>query len=92
MSAGGLSLARIERLRERMGDYVTHGDPPGLVWLVARRGEVYADYAGAMRQEAGAAPIQRDTLFRISSMTKPVTAVATMILVEEAKLRWGRCR
>src|SRR5215469_8868629 len=87
MSASGLSLARIERLRERMADYVTRGNLPGLVWLVARRGEVYADFAGAMGQDASATPIQRGTLFRISSMTKPVTAVATMILVEEAKLR-----
>lgn len=87
MSAGGFSQTRIERLRAAMADYVDHGDPPGLVWLVARRGEIVTDFAGAMSTEAGAAPIQRDTIFRISSMTKPITAVATMILVEETRLR-----
>jgi CubicO group peptidase (beta-lactamase class C family) len=85
MSSGGLSLARIERLRKAMSGYVERGDPPGLVWLVARRGEVHTDYTGAIAE--GGAPIQHDTIFRISSMTKPVTAVATMILVEECKLR-----
>ncbi|MEZ4571767.1 MAG: serine hydrolase domain-containing protein [Thermomicrobiales bacterium] len=35
----------------------------------------------------GGAPMQRETIFRITSMTKPITAVATMILVEECKLR-----
>jgi CubicO group peptidase (beta-lactamase class C family) len=48
-------------------------------------GAVYVDVIGA--QALGSAPMQRDTIFRISSMTKPVTAVAAMMLVEECKLR-----
>ncbi|HEX6122184.1 MAG TPA: serine hydrolase domain-containing protein, partial [Ktedonobacterales bacterium] len=56
-----------------------------LVTLLARRGAVYVDVIGA--QALGGAPMQRDTIFRISSMTKPITAVAAMILVEECKLR-----
>jgi hypothetical protein len=61
------------------------GDIPGLVTLVSRRGEVHVDAIGRMAIDG--APMQRDTIFRLSSMTKPVTAVAAMILVEECKLR-----
>jgi CubicO group peptidase (beta-lactamase class C family) len=57
--------------------YVGRGEVPGLVTLISRRGEVHVDEIGA----------PRDTIFRITSMTKPVTAVAAMILVEECKLR-----
>jgi CubicO group peptidase (beta-lactamase class C family) len=56
-----------------------------LVTLVSRRGEVHVDAIGSIA--IGGAPMARDTIFRITSMTKPVTAVAAMILVEECKLR-----
>jgi CubicO group peptidase (beta-lactamase class C family) len=85
MGAGGLSQARLGRMREMMAGYVERGDPLGLVWLVSRRGEVHADFAGAMAPNGK--PLQRGAIFRISSMTKPVTAVAAMILVEECRLR-----
>jgi CubicO group peptidase (beta-lactamase class C family) len=52
----------------------------------SRRGEVHADAIGA-NTLGGRAPMQRDTIFRITSMTKPITAVAAMILVEECRLR-----
>ena len=58
---------------------------PGLVTLVSRHGEIQVDAIGKIA--FGGAPMQRDTIFRISSMTKPVTAVAAMILVEECRLR-----
>ena len=59
---------------------------PGLVTLVSRRGEVHVDAIGT-KALGGSDPMRRDTIFRISSMTKPITAVAAMILVEECKLR-----
>jgi CubicO group peptidase (beta-lactamase class C family) len=86
MSAGGLSQARLGRMRDVMAGYAERGDPPGLVTLVSRRGEVHVDAMG-VAAAGGSDPIRRDTIFRISSMTKPITAVATMILVEECKLR-----
>jgi CubicO group peptidase (beta-lactamase class C family) len=86
MSAGGLSTARLVRMHDVMAGYVERGDIPGLVTLVSRRGEAHIDAIG-VKAAGGSAPIQRDTIFRISSMTKPITAVATMILVEECKLR-----
>ena len=86
MSAGGLSRARLARLHEVMAGYVARGEVPGLVTLVSRRSEVHVDVIGT--QAIGdSAPMRRDTIFRISSMTKPITAAATMLLVEECKLR-----
>jgi CubicO group peptidase (beta-lactamase class C family) len=82
---GGFSKARLDRMHDVMAGYVERGEVPGIVALVARAGEVYVDSVG--KKSIGGDPVQRDTIFRISSMTKPVTAVATMILVEECKLR-----
>jgi CubicO group peptidase (beta-lactamase class C family) len=86
MSISGLSKARLLRLHDVMAGYVERGEVPGLVMLVSRRGEVHIDLIGT--QAFGEiSPMRRDTIFRISSMTKPIIAVATMILVEECKLR-----
>ena len=86
MSTGGLSKARLGRMHDVMAGYVERGDVPGVVTLVSRRGEVHVDAIGMKAIRSGD-PIRRDTIFRISSMTKPITAVAAMILVEECKLR-----
>ena len=86
MSTGGLSKARLGRMHDVMAGSVERGEVPGLVTLVSRRGEVHVDAIGTKALGADG-PIQRDTIFRISSMTKPITAVATMILVEECTLR-----
>ena len=59
---------------------------PGLSRCVSRRGETHVDAIGT-KALSGNDPMQRDTIFRIASMTKPITAAAAMILVEEAKLR-----
>src|SRR6266699_2275595 len=86
MSTAGLSRARLSRMHDVMAGYVERGEVPGLVTLVSRRGEVHIDAIGT-RAIADGTPMRRDTIFRISSMTKPITAVATMILVEECKVR-----
>src|SRR5438067_3600057 len=86
MSTAGLSKARLGRMHDIMVGYVERGEVPGLVTLISRRGEVHVDAIGT-RAVADPAPMRRDTIFRISSMTKPITAVATMILVEECKVR-----
>ncbi|WP_438003460.1 serine hydrolase domain-containing protein [Sorangium sp. So ce321] len=69
-------------MRDVMTGHVERGDVPGLVLLVSRRGEVHVDAIGT-KAVGGSDPMRRDTIFRITSMTKPVTAVAAMILVEE---------
>jgi CubicO group peptidase (beta-lactamase class C family) len=76
---------RLTRMREVLDGYVLRGELPGLVALLWRKGEVRVDAIGAL--SFGGDLIQRDSIFRISSMTKPITAVAAMILVEECKLR-----
>src|SRR5215471_19021702 len=86
MSSGGLSRARLGRMHDVMAGYVERGEVAGLVTLVSRRGEAHVDTIG-MKASGGSDQMRRDTIFRISSMTKPITAVATMILVEECKLR-----
>jgi CubicO group peptidase (beta-lactamase class C family) len=86
IGTGGLSKARLGRLHDVMAGYVARGDVPGIVTLVSRRREVHVDAIG-LKAVGGSDPVRRDTIFRISSMTKPITAVAAMILVEECKLR-----
>ena len=83
---GGLSQSRLVRMHDVLADHVQRGTLPGLVTLVSRRGEVHVDAIG-MKTVGGNKPMRRDTIFRIASMTKPITAVAAMILVEECKLR-----
>lgn len=86
MKSGALSKAGLDRMHEVMTGYIERDEIPGIVTLVSQRGEVHIDALG--RMAAGSKnPVQRDTIFRIASMTKPITAVATMILVEECKLR-----
>ena len=86
MSAGGLSRARLGRMHDVMAGHVERGQVPGLVTLVSRRGETHVDAIGTMAL-GGNEPMRRDTIFRIASMTKPITAAAAMILVEECELR-----
>src|SRR5438477_9870424 len=86
MNRGGLSETRLARMHDVMSGYVERGGIPGIVMLVSRRGEVHVDAIGA-QATSDAQPVQRDSIFRISSMTKPITAAAAMILVEECKLR-----
>src|SRR5438445_2415415 len=86
MSTGGLSKARLGRIHDVMAGYVERGEVPGIVTLVSRRGEVHVDAIGT-KAIGGSDPIRRDTIFRISSMTKPITAAAAMILLEECRLR-----
>src|SRR5262245_60977000 len=82
----GLSKTRLARMHVVMAGHVERGGIPGLVTLVSRRRETHVDAIGAMAQ-GGRAPIQRDTIFRVASMSKPVVAVAALILVEECRLR-----
>jgi CubicO group peptidase (beta-lactamase class C family) len=81
----GLSKAGLDRLHGVMADHVERGDLPGLVMLVSRNGETHVDAIGRLAFEASL--MTRDAIFRITSMTKPVTAAAAMILVEQGKLQ-----
>ena len=80
----GLSKAEFDRLHGVMAGHVERGDLPGLVMLVSHRGQVQVDAIGRLAFDGS--PMKRDTIFRITSMTKPVTAAAAMILVEDGKI------
>jgi len=86
MSANSFSKPRLRRLHEVMAGHVARGRMPGVVTLVSRRGEVHVDAIGVKTYGTND-PMRRDTIFRIASLTKPITAAAAMILVEEGKLR-----
>ena len=82
----GFSKDRLARMRDVLGGHVEQGSLPGLVALLWRRGEHHVDEIGVLTPGARE-PMRRDTIFRITSMTKPITAVAALILVEECRLR-----
>lgn len=85
-TGGGFSKARLARMHDVMAGHVASGAVPGLVMLLGRRGEVHVEALGATAF-GGGEPMRRDTIFRIASVTKPITAAAAMILVEECRLR-----
>jgi CubicO group peptidase (beta-lactamase class C family) len=73
-------------MHEALRRHVDERRLPGLVALLSRRGVEHADAIGTLAFDR-AAPMRRDTIFRLASVTKPITAVAAMILVEECRLR-----
>jgi CubicO group peptidase (beta-lactamase class C family) len=82
----GMSTERLARIGPAMQRYIDARRVPGTVTLVARRGKVvHLEARGARDAESGA-PMSTDVIFRIASMTKPITSVALMMLVEEGKL------
>jgi CubicO group peptidase (beta-lactamase class C family) len=85
MTSPVLSADRLARLHDILARHVDRGTPPGLVAVVSRGGDQHIEAIG--RASVDGPPVQRDTIFRISSMTKPITAVATLILLEECVLR-----
>jgi CubicO group peptidase (beta-lactamase class C family) len=84
--AGGFSKLRLRRLSDGMRAYVERAEVAGIVALLARGDDIHVETIGVQDLETGA-PMRRDTLFRIASMTKPVTAVLALSLVEETILR-----
>ena len=86
MSTAGFSKSRLERMHQTLSGYVERKEMPGLVALGSHHDDAHAETLGTM-SFGHPAPMKRDTIFRIASITKPITAVAAMILVEECKLR-----
>ena len=82
----GLSDERLEGISSTTQRFVDEGQVAGAVTLVARRGKVAHFEAYGMMDVEADKPMQKDTLFRIYSMTKPIAAVGVMMLCEEGKL------
>lgn len=85
MPARPLSPARLAVLNDYFGNEIGSGKIPGVVALVQQHGK--AVYAEAFGKRDGANPMTPDSIFRLYSMSKPVTSVAAMMLVEEGRLR-----
>lgn len=86
MSTAGLSKPRLERMGRLLSGHIERNEMPGLVALVSRHDDVHVEALGTLSFD-NPAPMRRDTIFRIASITKLVTAVAAMILVEECRIR-----
>ena len=82
----GLSTERLGQLGQVLRQEIAKGKIPGAVALVARKGRIAYHEAFGARDPATRAPMTRDAIFRIYSMTKPVTSVAIMMLQEEGRL------
>jgi CubicO group peptidase (beta-lactamase class C family) len=83
----GLSPERLDNIRKVLNAKVDAGEIPGYVALVARHGKIaWFDAYGAQNPNTKK-PMARDSIFRIYSMTKPITSVAAMILIEEGKMK-----
>jgi CubicO group peptidase (beta-lactamase class C family) len=79
--ADSLTTTGLERLRAVAGRHVASGYVPGLVVLIASGQQTHVEALGTLA--FGGAPVARDSLFRIASITKPVTGAATMAVIEE---------
>ena len=83
----GMSSERLSKIDEMSKRYIEQGNYSGIVTLVARKGKVVHLSAHGNYGVDNATPMAPDTLFRIYSMTKPVTAIAALMLHEEGKFQ-----
>lgn len=81
----GISKSRLTRIDTVMKDYINSGKLAGTVTLVARNGETVHLAAHGMQNKEAGTPMASDSIFRIYSMTKPITAVAALTLWEQGK-------
>jgi CubicO group peptidase (beta-lactamase class C family) len=86
MSTPGLNTSRFDRLRAVLAGYVERRAVPGLVALVSHNDDSHVEVLGTLAFDQPEA-MQRDTIFRIASISKVVAAAAAMILIEDCKLR-----
>src|SRR5689334_10865522 len=82
----GFDAARIARLRAAIEAHTDDGRVGGVAWL-ARCGDAVEVGTAGVLTRGETDPVERNSIFRIASMTKPVTAIGALILIEECKLR-----
>jgi CubicO group peptidase (beta-lactamase class C family) len=85
-AAAGVDAARLARIPLRMQEFVDAGKAAGIVTLVARHGKVASLDAVGYRELETRTPMRPDTIFRIASLTKPITCAGIMALVDEGRL------
>jgi len=82
----GMSSERLSRIKPSMQEFIDSGKDPNFNTMVVRKGKVvYHEAQGYMNIETKK-PVQKDTIYRLWSNTKPITGVATMICLEEGRL------
>jgi CubicO group peptidase (beta-lactamase class C family) len=86
MGTAGLSKSRLDRMHQVLSGFIERKEMPGLVALVNHHDDVHVETLGTL-SFGHPALMKRDTIFRIASLTKLITAAAAMILVEECKIR-----
>ena len=85
----GVSTKRLEHIRPVMQNYVDDGRIPGFLTVVARHGKIVHFETIGMRDVEKNKPVEPNTIFRIYSMSKPITSVAVMMLYEEGHFQLG---
>jgi len=85
----GISSQRLERVRRQMQTDVEKSRIPGAVLLIARNGKIAEFDAVGFQERKSQTSMKKDSIFRIASMSKPITSTAIMILAEEGKLDIG---
>jgi CubicO group peptidase (beta-lactamase class C family) len=83
----GMSSERLERIGPVLNGYINRNEVPGFVTLIARHGRIVHHEAHGRRVIEEDEPMPRDAIFDLASMTKPITAIAAMMLNERAALR-----
>lgn len=83
----GFSTERLGRIHSVMQRFVDEGKFAGILTMIVRKGQIVHFDSVGMRDIANGKPVEEDTIFRIYSMSKPITSAAVMMLVEEARLR-----
>ena len=83
----GFSTERLARVHEAVAKHIEQKDVSGAVTLVARRGKIVHFEAQGLADIDGKKPMMKDSIFRLASMSKPITAVAVLMMMEEGKIR-----
>jgi len=82
MPTSSISTARLQRITAMLQTYVDDKKLAGMNALISHRGQVVYKTCLGMRDLEADTPVQEDTIFRIASMTKPITSIAAMLLYE----------
>jgi CubicO group peptidase (beta-lactamase class C family) len=85
----GLSASRLQRMSDAFKREIDKGTVPGVTVMVARRGQIGWFDALGRQDPAASAPMTRDTIFRIFSMTKPIVSIGIMMLIEDGHFLLG---
>src|SRR5260370_23744034 len=82
----GMDRARLARIPARMKEFVDEGKTAGIVTLIARHGHVASLEAVGYQELENKTPMRTGSIFRIASLTKPITCAGIMVLVDEGRV------